>query len=107
PALTRQLPGLRLPGSTPLWSITMHKQGRLARVYCSVATATPIADVRTKRQQGTSIRTLMKEYGISEASAYRYPGYFHNPTLTGCLGEASALSYTKGPTAARWDHNHT
>ncbi len=36
-----------------------------------------IADMRTKRQQGMSIRTLMNEYGVSKATIYRY---LHDPT---------------------------
>ncbi len=38
-----------------------------------------IADVRTKRQQGMTIRTLMKEYGVSKATVYRY---LHDPTIS-------------------------
>ena len=32
------------------------------------------AELRRKRQQGTLIKTLMKQYGLSKASVYRYLG---------------------------------
>ena len=32
------------------------------------------AELRRKREQGTLIKTLMKEYGLSKASVYRYLG---------------------------------
>ena len=32
------------------------------------------AELRQKREQGTLIKTLMKEYGLSKASVYRYLG---------------------------------
>lgn len=38
-----------------------------------------IADMRTKRQQGMTIRTLMNEYGVSKATVYRY---LHGHTIS-------------------------
>ena len=35
-------------------------------------TKAQIAQLQHKRKQGTLIKTLMKEYGLSRASAYRY-----------------------------------
>ncbi len=35
-------------------------------------TSQQIVDLRAKRQQGTTIHTLMKEYNISKATVYRY-----------------------------------
>ena len=37
-------------------------------------TAEQIATLRQRRQQGVLIKTLMKDYGLSKASVYRYLG---------------------------------
>lgn len=42
------------------------------RRYFRTVQGQQIADMQTKRQQGTTIRTLMKEYGVSKATVYRY-----------------------------------
>ena len=36
--------------------------------------APQIAELRGRREQGVLIKTLMKDYGISKASVYRYLG---------------------------------
>jgi len=46
-------------------------------------TAQQMVEMQSKREQGALIKTLMKEYGLSKASVYRYLNEKSIPTLTG------------------------